>query len=274
MRRNETMVKHWLSAITALTLVLVSALGARAQDQKVVTLIAPNIMRGPIEHLIPGFEAKTGLKVMPTFGGVVPTYNTIMKSQGHGFDVMMVEGPYAMDVMTAGAVLPYSETAIANFSIGVAVRKGAPKPNISTTAAVKRMLLAAKSIAYPDPSTGAAAGTMISNFFEDNDVAKQVQAKAKPTKGGRRAMEMVANGEAEVGMTFTPGMADVPGIEVVGPLPDAVLPATVVVGFNASYAKNPAGATQLLKYLTSPAATAAYKAALMRPGSGKESIFP
>lgn len=265
------MVKHCLSAMTALALLLVGALGAHAQDQKVVTLIAPNIMRGPIEHLIPGFEAKTGMKVMATFGGVVATEHRIVK--GEVFDVSMVEGPYAMEVMDAGVVLPYSETPLAHFSIGVAVHKGAPKPDISTSAAVNRMLLAAKSIAYPDPSTGAAAGTIVSNFFEDQGIAKKVQAKVKLTKGGRRAMAAVASGEAEVGMTFLPGMMNNPGIEIVGPLPSSVLPPTDVIAFTGSKAKNPSGATQLLKYLSSPEAAAAYKAEMMEPGS-ESSVYP
>ena len=98
-------MKHWLSAIAAITLVLVSAHGARAQEE--ITLIGPNIMRAPIEQLIPGFEAKTGHKVKATFGQEVGTRQQIMRGEA---DVPLVEAPDA-DVIASGSVVASSETA-------------------------------------------------------------------------------------------------------------------------------------------------------------------
>jgi len=254
-------MKQWLSAIAVVILVLVSAHSLRAQVE--ITLIAPNIIDDPIKQLIPGFEAKTGHKVKATFGAVVGTKERIVR--GDAFDVPLVEVPYDAEVIASGNVVPDSGTALANVSIGVAVRKGAPKPDISNADAVKRMLLAAKSIAYPDASNGAAAGVSVNEALKKLGILDQLQPKIKLAQGGARAMALVASGEAEVGMTFLPGMAD-PGIDIVGPLPREVSPPTVVIGFVSSHAKDPAAGKELLTYLSSPEAAATYKAQRFQPG--------
>src|SRR3984957_5632686 len=152
MDRIWAIMKHPLGfAIVAI--VLASAANVRAQSE--VTLIAPGGIRAPIEQLIPGFESKTGNKVKATFGSGNGTKQQVIR--GEAFDVPVVQVPYD-EVITSGNVVASSETPLANVSVGVAVRKGAPKPDISTPEAVKRMLLSAKSISYPDAAAGAAAG--------------------------------------------------------------------------------------------------------------------
>lgn len=255
-------MKHWLSAMAAITLLLLSAHGARAQEE--ITLIAPGIIQAPVKDLIPGFEAKTGHKVKATFGAVVASKEQVL--HGEPFDVPLVEVPYDAEVSASGNVVPGSATPLANVAVGVAVRKGAPKPDISTAEAVKRMLLAAKSIAYPDPNpTGAASGISVTDALKKLGIFDQVQSKSKLTMGGARAMALVASGEVEIGMTFLPGMTD-PGIDIVGPLPRDVSMPTIVVGFVSSHAKDPAAAKELLTYLSSPEAAAVYKAQKFQPG--------
>ena len=162
-------MKRWLSAIAAITLVLVSVHTARTQDtQAEITLLAPGIMQEPVEQLLKGFEAKTGHKVKATFGNEDGTKQQIIK--GEPFDVPLLEttGKTPIEAVTAsGNVVASSATPVAKIFVGVAVRKGAPKPDISTPEAVKRMLLAAKSIAYPDlaalPARGSALMTQLIN---------------------------------------------------------------------------------------------------------------
>src|SRR5579871_5486000 len=120
-----------------------------------VTLIAPGGIRDAIEKLIPGFEAKTGYKVKPTYGSGLGSKQQVIK--GDVFDVPVIQPPLDA-VLASGNVVAASAKPLANVAVGVAVKKGAPKPDISTPDAVKRMLLSAKSIAYPNPSGGAAAG--------------------------------------------------------------------------------------------------------------------
>ena len=253
-------MKRWLTAIASIAFVLMSVHGALAQDE--ITLIAPNIMRGPMEQIIQGYEAKTGRKVKATFGAELGTRQQIVG--GEAVDVPVVELPDA-DVIASGNVVASTETTIASISIGLAVRKGAPKPDISTGDALKRALLAAKSISYPDPSGGAAAGVSVTDALKKLGIADQVQSKTKTAQGGARAMAQVAGGDAEIGMTLLPGMTDA-GIDIVGPLPREVSPPTVVVGFVSSHAKDPAAAKDLLAYLASPEAMAIYKAQKMQPG--------
>jgi molybdate transport system substrate-binding protein len=252
-------MKRWLTAIASITLVLVSAYGVRAQEE--ITLIAPNIMRAPVEQLISGFEAKTGHKVKATFGAEVGTRQQIIRGEA---DVPLVEAPDA-DVIASNSVVANSETALASISVGIAVRKGAPKPDISTPEAVKRMLLSAKSITFPDASAGAAAGVIVNEALKNLGIFEQLQPKIKPAQGGARAMALVASGDVEIGMTLLPGMTD-EGIDVVGTLPREVSPPTLVIGFVSSHAKDPAAAKDLLAYLSSPEAAAIYKANKMQPG--------
>ena len=249
-----------LSAAAVMAFALASAHSARAQDE--ITFIAPNILRAPVEQIIPGFEARTGHKVKATFGAEAGTRQQILK--GEAFDVPVVEAPDT-DAIASGNVVASTKTEFANVSIGVAVRKGAPKPDISTPDAVKRALLAAKSISFPDPSGGAAAGITVQEALKKLGIADQLQPKIKPSQGGARAMAMVASGEAEIGMTFVNAMTD-PGIDVVGSLPRDVSAPTVFVGFVSSHAKDPMAAKEFLAYLSSPEAAAAFEAQKLQPG--------
>ncbi len=253
---------RWLSAIALITLIVVGANIARAQQE--LTLIAPNIVDDAIQELAKGFEAKTGIKVKATIGAVVASKDRVV--HGEPFDVPIVEVPYDAEAIASGHVAANTATALANIALGVAVRKGAPKPDISTPDAVKRAFLAAKSIAHVNPNpTGAASGIAATEAIQKLGIAEQIKSKITMGNGGARTMAMVASGQAEIGMTLLPGMDD-PGIDVVGPLPCEVSPPIVVIGFVSTHAKDPAAARQLLTYLSSPEAATVYKAHKMQPG--------
>lgn len=227
-----------------------------------VTLIAPGGIRVPIEQLIPAFERKTGYKVKAMFGSGGGTHQQVVR--GEAFDVPVVQPPYR-DVLDSGNVVASSETPLATVAVGIAVRKGSPKPDISTPEAVKKVLLAARSIAYPSAAGGAAAGVSVEAMLQKLGIAAQVQAKIQRAQGGAGAMAAVAKGDAEIGMTFLSEMED-PEIDVAGPLPRAICPPTALVGFVSTHAKDPAAAKALLAYLASPEAAAAYTAQHMQPG--------
>lgn len=253
-------MKHLLSSALVLALILSGSIHVQAQSE--VTLIAPGGIRAPIEQLIPGFESKTGNKVKATFGSGNGTKQQVIR--GEVFDVPVVQVPYDQ-VIASGNVVASTETPLANVSVGVAVRKGAPRPDISTPEAVKQMLLSAKSISYPDAAAGAAAGVSFNQTLKKLGIADQIQSKIKLAQGGAGAMELVAKGEVEIGLTFLSEMED-PGIEVVGPLPCEISTPTILVGFVSAHAKDPAIAKALLAYLSSPEAAAIYKAKGMKPG--------
>ena len=251
----------YLFPSAAAVLLLAIPHSARAQGTE-VTLIAPGGIRAAVEQLIPGFESKTGYKVKATFGSGGGTHKQVVN--GESFDVPIVQPPY-QDVLASGNVVASSETPLASVAIGVAVKKGAPKPDISTPEAVKRTLLAAKSISYPNPAGGAAAGVSFDETLKKLGISEQMQPKIKRAQGGAGAMVMAANGEVEVGLTFLSEM-ETPGIDIVGPLPREISTPTTLVGFVSTHAKDPAAAKALLVYLSSPAAAAVYKKQGMQPG--------
>ena len=232
----------------------------RAQSE--ITLIAPGGIRAVIEQLIPGFERKTGRHVKATFGSGLGTKQQV--ARGEPFDVPIVQPPYE-EVLASGNVVAKTATPLASVALGIAVRRGAPKPDISTPDAVKHTLLSAKSVSYPKPAGGAAAGVTFDQTLKKLGIAQQIEPKLKRAQGGARAMEMVAKGEAEIGLTFVSEMED-PGIDIVGPLPSAIAPPTRLVGFVSAHAKDAGAAKALLEYLSAPEAAAAYKAQHMQPG--------
>ena len=249
-----------LSWLAAAALVIGNSNVVRAETE--VTLIAPGGIKAAIEQLIPGFEKKTGIKVKPTYGSGLGTKKQV--ASGEAFDVPIVQPPFP-EVLASGNVVQSSAKTLASISIGVAVKKGMPKPDISTPEAVKKMLLAAKSVGYPNPSGGAAAGVAFDATLKQLGIAEQMEPKLKRAQGGAGAMVMAANGEVEIGLTFMSEMEN-PGIDIVGPLPKEIAPPTTLVGFVSAHAKDPAAAKKLLDYLSSHEAAAAYKAQHMTPG--------
>jgi molybdate transport system substrate-binding protein len=252
--------------VTAVVAVALGGLYSAGAQSSEITLIAPGGIRSAVEELIPGFEARTGHKVKATFGSGLGTKKQV--ASGEAFDVPILQPPYP-EVLASGNVVTGSAVTLASVSVGVAVKKGASKPDISTADAVKQVLLSAKSIAYPNPAGGAAAGVSFDETLKKLGIAGQVEAKLKRAQGGAGAMAMVAKGEAEIGLTFVSEMGD-PGVDVVGPLPRGIAPPTTLVAFVSSHAKDPAAAKALIDYLSSPEAQPVYKKQGMAPGRRKQ----
>ena len=226
-------------------------------------LIAPGGIRAAVEQMIPDFERATGHKVKATFGSGGGTKERVIK--GEPFDVPVVQLPLE-PVIASGHVVAASETPLATVSVGVAVRTGAPKPDISTADAVKRLLLGSKAIAYPNAASGAAAGVSFNETLEKLGIAEVMKPKIKVAQGGRGAMELLAKGEVDIGLTFISEIITEPGVEVVGPLPRQISTPTSLVGFVSAQSKEPAAAKALVSYLSGPEAAAVYKQRGMEPG--------
>ena len=228
-----------------------------------ITLIAPGGIRAAVNQMIPAFERATGHKVNASFGSGGGTKQRVIK--GEPFDVPIVQLPLE-PVLASGHVIAASETPLATVAVGIAVRTGAPKPDISSADAVKRLLLGSKAIAYPNAATGAAAGVSFNETLEKLGIAEAMKPKIKIAQGGRGAMELLAKGEVDFGLTFISEIITEPGVEVVGPLPRNISTPTALVGFVSAHSKEPAAAQALLRYLSSPEAAAVYKDRGMQPG--------
>jgi molybdate transport system substrate-binding protein len=253
-------VKQVVGWTIAIALGVFGAAVARAQSE--VTLAAPSRIREPIQRLLETFEGKAGIDVKATFGNDLAIKKQV--AAGEGTDVTILERPYP-EVLASGNVAVESETPLLSVSVGVAVRKGARKPDISTPDALRRTLLQAKSICYPG-GTGI-AGRHFEQALESMGLFDQLEPKITRAQGGAGVVAMVAQGEAEIGVTFMSELyrPESEGIDVVGALPAAVSPPSVLVGFISSRAKDPAAAKAVLALLSSPEAASIYRANGMQP---------
>ena len=171
--------------------------------------------------------------------------------------------------MKDGKALAGNVTVLARSGIGVAVRKGAPKPDISSPDALKRTLLAAKSIAYVDPASGGASGIHFAKVLDRLGIANEMQSKTvfPNPKTPAEVGVLVANGEAEIGVHLIQELMSVAGIDIVGPLPGDLQDTTVFSAAIMTGAKDADAAKALVDFLRTPEAAKVIKAKGMEPAT-------
>ena len=245
-------MKYLLSFVTIGVLLLGISPGARAQTE--VTLLAPNPVRGSLGKLVAGFESKTGYKLKLTYGRGLGTRQQI--ARGEMFDVSILLPPYP-EALASGNIDPKSATTLARLTLALGVKKGAPKPDISTPAALKQTLLAANTIAYVDPMVGS-DGFATEVALQKLGVVDQIKSKTKLAATSRAVGDIVAKGEADVCIFYLNEM-DSPGLDVVGRLPKQVATPGEVVAFISTHVKDAKAAKALVRYLSSHDVEASYK---------------
>jgi molybdate transport system substrate-binding protein len=243
-------------AAAAAALLLCSGM-AGAADIKVLSTQATE---DTYRKLVPQFEKATGHKVTTIFTGTLNVQKRL--ADGESYDMIIMAGPAIDAQIKAGKAIAGSRVDIAKSGVAVGVPKGAPKPDISTTEALKKTILAAKSIGY---STGP-SGVYILTVFEKLGVADQVKGKLKQTPSGVFVGTIIANREVEIGFQQVSELGNFPGVDYVGPLPADVQQTTVFSSGIIAAAKEPEAAKALVKFLTTPAAGAAFKKRGMEPG--------
>jgi molybdate transport system substrate-binding protein len=244
-----------LAAVLGATWVGASVAGAA--EIKVLSSLAT---KEPYLELVPAFEKTTEHKVGTTWAGTVDI-NKRMQA-GETFDLVVMSAPSLDDLIKQGKIVPGSRVDIAKSGVGVAVRTGAPKPDISSGDAVKRALLSAKSIGY---STGP-SGVYLTGLFQRMGIADEIKPKLKQVAPGVPVGSLIASGEAEIGFQQVSELILFPGIAFVGPLPPEIQLITVFSSGIHTGAKEPEAAKALVKFLTSPAALPALKKAGLEPG--------
>jgi molybdate transport system substrate-binding protein len=242
-----------MRSLRSLLIALLACAPAALHAQSEITLISPGSIQPSMEQLIASYEAKTGRKVKATFASGGITRQQIIR--GEAFDVMILQPPYP-EVLASGNVAENTATALATVALGMAGRKGAPKPDISTPDAVKRTLLSAKGVAYPD-EPGGASGIAFMKMLDKLGIAEQMQPKLKHGHNGTATMDFVLSGEADYGVTFMSGLNRA-GLEAIGPMPKELVPPTGYVGFLSAHTKDAASGKALLDYLSSSEAAQAW----------------
>lgn len=247
-------MKGWLAVATA-----ACALGPMA-DAAELKVIAGGSMTAPLNQLSPEFEKATGHKLSIHFDS---TPNIIARvNSGTPFDVVVVPVDVFKDAVARARVAPGPTIDIARVGYGVIVRAGAPKPDISTSDAFKKAMLAASSVAFLPAS---AAGAHITKVFERLGIAEEMKAKTKVQGAPAQIPQAVAKGEAEIGV-FLSNVLIAPGVEPVGPFPGDLQQELVFTSAVAADTTEADAAKALIDYLHTPAATAVIKAAGMTPG--------
>ncbi len=212
--------------------------------------------------LVPEFERLTGHKVLTAYGpSMGTTVNAIRLERGEPADVVIMVGYALGDLVKQGKVIAETRVDLVKSPIGVAVKSGAPKPDISTSESVKLALLAAKTIAYSDSASGVYVST---EMFARLGIADEMKDKARKIPA-TPVGEIVARGDAEIGFQQISELKPVSGIDIVGPLPDDLQKITVFSAGIATVAKEPDAGKALIKYLGSPAVSAALIKSGMEP---------
>jgi molybdate transport system substrate-binding protein len=227
-------------------------LAGAAQAAEVHVMISGGLSAA-YNALVPEFEKATGNKVVTAYGpSMGTTVNAIPMrlERGEAADVLILVGYALDDLIKKGKAVPGSRVDLVNSKIGVAVKAGSPKPDISTADAVKRALLAAKSVAYSDSASGVYVST---EMFDKLGIAADMKDKAKKIPATPVA-EIVAKGEAELGLQQISELKAVSGVDIVGPLPEALQKITVFSAGIATASKEPEAGRALIKFLASPAA--------------------
>jgi molybdate transport system substrate-binding protein len=251
-QRQRGTEKTFLIAILT-ALVLFVAIPARADEIKVMTSGA---FTEAYQQLVQQFQKTSRHTVVTTFGasmGGAKDSIPMRLGRGEPVDAVIVIESAFDPLMKAGHIVPDSRVQLARSVIGVAVRKGAPKPDISSVAALRQSLLHAKSIAY----SASASGTYVSTeLFHRLGIADQVKGKSKRIES-ERVGAVVARGDAELGFQQVSELLPIDGIDYLGPLPAEVQQVSIVTAALATKASARAAAKELIDFLASPAAAAA-----------------
>jgi molybdate transport system substrate-binding protein len=236
---------------------LILAGTASAADIKVMASAA---IKEAYLELVPQFEKSTEHKVTTTWAGTVDMMKRL--TGGEVFDLVIMAGPSIDELVKQGKIVAGSRVDLAKSGVGVAVRAGAPKPDNTTSAGLKRAMLAAKSIAY---STGP-SGVYIASLFQRMGIADAVKDKIKIGQPGTPIGEIIARGEAEIGFQQVSELLPVAGIDYIGPLPPDIQQITVFASGIHSAATQADAGKALVKFLTSPQAAPVIKKKGMEPG--------
>jgi molybdate transport system substrate-binding protein len=248
------------TVIAAIALDLVITMNSTAAELKVLTAGA---YKAVLVAVVPEFERKTGHKVAvdnDTVGALVQRVG-----RGETFDVIIASPKAIDDLARDGKVTPGSKADLAKVGVGVMVKAGAPKPDVSTVEAFKQAVLGAKSIAYLDPASGGSSGIYVAKLLEQLGLAEQVKGKTRLKQGGYVA-DLIASGEAELGIHQISEILPSKEVTLVGPLPDGIQSYTTYSAGISNAASDRAAAEALVQTLAGPPAAQVLAArGMMRP---------
>src|SRR5438094_3892754 len=246
----------------AIVLALLAATGAvRAAE---INAFISTAIKAATDELLPPFERANGHSIHASYapsGALLPRFE-----RGEPVDVFLTDAP-AIDTLIQRGKIVGGRTDIARTGIGIAVRKGEPKPDVSTPEALKRALLAAKTVGHAAPAGGSITAAHIQGIFQRLGIAAQVTPKVKLAAGGPngRVSVLVSSGEAEIGLQQVSELLSNPEVEVIGMLPAELQLTTSYAAGVTTTAREGEAAMSLIRVLTVPTAAPIFKAAGLDP---------
>jgi molybdate transport system substrate-binding protein len=245
----------------ALCTFALSGAAGHAAEVKVLTSVA---LKSALDELAPTFEKKTGHKLTIDYGLAADQKKRILGGEHTDFIILtrtMMEDLAKQNKLTADGLVNVAGTPVA-----VAARAGAPKPDISTVDAFKQALLSAKSIVYADPAKGGLSGIVAARAIERLGITEPMKAKTILVPGAQSG-DLVAKGEAELGIAQASEIVPVAGAELVGPLPGELGSVTLFTGGISAESQSAPAVKALIEFLTAPDAAANFKAKGFEAGS-------
>ena len=229
---------------------------AQAGDVKV---LAGSAVDTAFAVLIPDFERATGDKVLFDADGAIGQMAKRVEA-GEAADVLVVSQPQIQSLEQKGRLVPGTARVVGRMGVGVFVRKGAAKPDLSTPEAFKAAMLAARSIGYNDPAAGAPVSLYLIGLFERMGIAEEMRQKTVVFKQRAERFAPVARGEVEIGFNQLGEIIVQPGIDLVGPLPAPIQNYTVFTAAVVAAGRNHDAARRFIDFIASPEAVAVFKA--------------
>ena len=239
---------------TALAAFVLSGAIAHAADVKVFTSVA---LQSALDELAPVFEKKTGHKLVIDYGLAAELKKRI--EGGEAADLIILTRAMMEDLAKQNKLAADSLVNIAGTPVAVAARAGAAKPDISTVEAFRQALLATKSIVYADPAKGGLSGVVAARAIEQLGIAEQMKAKTILVPGAQSG-DVVAKGEAELGIAQASEIVPVAGAQLVGPLPGELAVMTRFTGGVGAESGSVPAVKALIEFLAGPEAAPNFKA--------------
>jgi molybdate transport system substrate-binding protein len=233
---------------------------ARAAELRVLASVA---LTSALDELSPVFENATGDKLSIGYGLAADLRKHIL--DGETADVIILTRPLMDELQKQDKLVANSLVNVVGTPVSVVARAGAPKPDINSVDAFKHTLLTARSIVYADPAKGGASGVYFARVLDRLGIAEQLKGKTILVPGAQAA-EVVARGDAELGVAQGSEIVPVAGAQLVGPLPGELASMTVFAAGIGAASKSPEAAKALIRFLTGPEAASRFKTKGFEPG--------
>jgi len=241
-------------SVLAATLLLVAPMAWNSASAAEIKLMSPGAVSSSLGELVSRFEQSSGHKVTVVYAPALALADRL--KEGEATDLALVGEPAANELIKLGIFVAGSKVAIARVGVGVFVRKGDPRPDVSTSEAFLRAVINAKAIAYSDPKLGGTAATYVGKLMGSLDITGSIGSKTKLTPPSKPLHDFVEGGGADFGLTQITEILANPRVDYVGPLP-------ADIQFYTNYAAGVMAASQhqdvakeLIAFLASPAAAA------------------